>query len=273
MRGHIVALGVIHLVIGGLSAIAGTLLLLAGLGGGFSALVQGESEVGMLLGSMGTLLGLVLVVSGLPELLAGIGLLKLRPWGRLVAIAVSVLSLPAFPLGTLLGGYGLWVLLSAQGAVHFQSSGVGLTEVAVMAGTHMLRDEERKPRSPLASLAMALLVLLGLGAGALWWFGQRAAATSIGRTLEEVRVTVGGKGSKPTVRKPPRPDEAPVKPVKGGGTAPAPAEEPESVDESEVPAGDDAAVYTFRDEKGREHYVNGLERVPAHLRATARRMQ
>jgi hypothetical protein len=198
---------------------------------------------------MGTLLGLVLVGSGLPELFAGIGLLKLRPWGRLLALFVSVLSLPAFPLGTLLGGYGLWVLLSAQGAMYFQASGVGLTEVAVMAGAHLLRDEDRKPASPLASLAMAVLVLLAVGAGTVWWFSQKAPASTIGRAMEGIQVTTGGGGAKPS-----------------GAKASPPAQR-----EPEAPAGDDT-VYTFRDEKGVQHYVNGLERVPTHLRATAKRM-
>jgi len=41
-----------------------------------------------------------------------IGLLRLRPWARIAGIVVSILSLVAFPLGTVLGIYGLWVLFS-----------------------------------------------------------------------------------------------------------------------------------------------------------------
>lgn len=47
----------------------------------------------------------------LPSLICGIGLLLDKSWGRVVAIGWSMLLLPVVPIGTLLGGYGLWVLL------------------------------------------------------------------------------------------------------------------------------------------------------------------
>jgi len=43
---------------------------------------------------------------------AGWGLLKLRPWGRVVAIVMAFLVLLNMPFGTALGIYTLWVLLS-----------------------------------------------------------------------------------------------------------------------------------------------------------------
>lgn len=46
-----------------------------------------------------------------PCLIGGIGLLQGKLWGRVVIIAYSMLLLIVIPVGTLLGGYGLWVLL------------------------------------------------------------------------------------------------------------------------------------------------------------------
>jgi hypothetical protein len=47
---------------------------------------------------------------------AAYGLFKRRPWGRVLAIIDSGISLISFPIGTILGTYGLWVLLPADAA-------------------------------------------------------------------------------------------------------------------------------------------------------------
>lgn len=47
---------------------------------------------------------------------AAYGLFKRRPWGRLLAIMDSTISLISFPIGTIMGAYGLWVLLPADAA-------------------------------------------------------------------------------------------------------------------------------------------------------------
>jgi hypothetical protein len=47
----------------------------------------------------------------IPGLLGGLGLLRGRHWARVLIIVLSVLGIFAFPIGTLLGGFGLWVLL------------------------------------------------------------------------------------------------------------------------------------------------------------------
>jgi hypothetical protein len=47
---------------------------------------------------------------------AAYGLQKRRPWGRILAIIDSSVSLLSFPIGTVLGAYGLWVLLPYDAA-------------------------------------------------------------------------------------------------------------------------------------------------------------
>ena len=56
----------------------------------------------------------MVVVLSLPGIIAGIGLLKLQPWARILAIVISALDLLNVPIGTALGVYGLWVLLQAE---------------------------------------------------------------------------------------------------------------------------------------------------------------
>ena len=66
---------------------------------------------------------LLLIFGGVTTLLAGIGLLKLEPWGRILAIIISAIDLLNVPIGTALGIYGLWVLLDSQTEALFEHRG------------------------------------------------------------------------------------------------------------------------------------------------------
>jgi hypothetical protein len=50
----------------------------------------------------------------------GYGLWTLRQWARVAAIALAVVSLAAFPIGTVLGGLILWHLLKPEVAARFE---------------------------------------------------------------------------------------------------------------------------------------------------------
>jgi hypothetical protein len=65
-----------------------------------------------IIGIAGTMLVAFLVALALPGLVAGVGLLQLRPWGRILGIVVAILHLIHIPFGTIVGIYGLWVLLN-----------------------------------------------------------------------------------------------------------------------------------------------------------------
>ena len=52
---------------------------------------------------------------------AGVGLLHYKTWGRVVAIIIAVIMLIEFPIGTAIGIYALWVLLSAPGREHYRA--------------------------------------------------------------------------------------------------------------------------------------------------------
>ena len=44
--------------------------------------------------------------------ICGYGLLNKKSWIRIPTIVLSGISLFSFPIGTILGGYGLWVILN-----------------------------------------------------------------------------------------------------------------------------------------------------------------
>jgi hypothetical protein len=56
----------------------------------------------------------VIVLLELPGIAAGWGLLHYRPWARLLNIACSIFDLFSIPIGTVLGGYSLWVMFRPE---------------------------------------------------------------------------------------------------------------------------------------------------------------
>jgi hypothetical protein len=80
----------------------------------------------LITGAVGTAIACFLIVISLPGMLAGIGLLKMKPWSRVVAIIVGVLHILSFPLGTALGIYTLWVLLNAETEAMFRGQQVAV---------------------------------------------------------------------------------------------------------------------------------------------------
>ncbi|KPJ52104.1 hypothetical protein AMJ39_08650 [candidate division TA06 bacterium DG_24] len=125
MEQHVKVVAVLDLVVGGIqllsTVLAAFILMLMGSGLFFYC----EDEVPPLLALVPLLVLLVswLLVTGCAWIIAGIGLLRLRPWSRVLQIVLAILSLLWFPLGTAFGIYCLWVTLSAEGAALFSRAG------------------------------------------------------------------------------------------------------------------------------------------------------
>jgi len=90
------------------------LVLLVGI-----APVTGDPEPMWILSLVGTSVGLLMAALGLPGLFAGYGLLTRKPWARVLAIVVGILSLLNFPIGAAIGIYTLWVLTQTVAAEYF----------------------------------------------------------------------------------------------------------------------------------------------------------
>jgi hypothetical protein len=81
--------------------------------GVLAAAVYGEPARRMkIIGLTGTALVIFLLMTSLPGVIVGIGLLRLRPWSRIAGIVISIMALIMIPFGTVVGVYGLWVLFS-----------------------------------------------------------------------------------------------------------------------------------------------------------------
>ncbi len=118
MQSHVKVLAILHIVFSCLAILVGVGLFV--LFGGLAALVAAnqsgsDAVAGMIaLGGIGTFLFALLMVLSLPGLIAGIGLLNMKSWSRVLGLVVSALNLLSFPFGTALGIYGLWVLVNPE---------------------------------------------------------------------------------------------------------------------------------------------------------------
>jgi len=127
MDRHIKILGVLNIVWGALSAIAGLTILLI-FGGAYAVvgLVTHQSPQAAIalpfIAMVGAAVSLFLLILSVPSIVAGIGLYCFKPWSRLLAIIVSALHLLHIPFGTALGIYGFWVLLSEDSQRYFQKA-------------------------------------------------------------------------------------------------------------------------------------------------------
>jgi hypothetical protein len=132
MQEHIKILGILNIVLGSLTAVAGlcVLLIFGGAGGLIAAAAHSaDSDLPSNLAApavflIGVAIAGFLLVLSLPAIVGGWGLLKFRPWSRVLMIVVSVFHLLHFPLGTALGVYGIWALMSEPARQLLQNGGV-----------------------------------------------------------------------------------------------------------------------------------------------------
>lgn len=116
METHVKVLGVMYLVVSALFlGIALFLLIVLGSAAGIVGATADPQDAAIavpIIGIAGSTLALFLGFFALPGLVTGYGLLHLKPWSRVLGIVLSALNLINIGFGTVLGLYGLWVLLN-----------------------------------------------------------------------------------------------------------------------------------------------------------------
>ena len=117
MEKHITLLGVFHIVYHALGLVIGI--------GMISLLTWvvhfvGEPQVSSILGMVMSIIGFFLILA-IPGIIAGVGLRKKRPWARIFALVIGIIDLLDIPLGTALGAYTIWVLMSDESIPLFPS--------------------------------------------------------------------------------------------------------------------------------------------------------
>ena len=108
MENHVKSLGLLNILAGLFGALGGVFFF------GFFAGPGAVAAYGPLIGNMITGLMFLMVLLTVPAVILGVGLVHFRPWSRTVGTVISIFELLCFPVGTLLGIYGLWVLMSDE---------------------------------------------------------------------------------------------------------------------------------------------------------------
>jgi len=117
MQQHVTILGWLYLVGHAVFLMIGAFLfiLLTGIG-----LAVDDPEARLVLPLVGTAVGWLLILLGLPGLIAGYGLLTVKPWARVLALVIGIFNLANVPIGTIIGAYACWVLLQEPAQAYFE---------------------------------------------------------------------------------------------------------------------------------------------------------
>jgi len=111
MRQHLDVVAWLNLAMGLIGVLAAVLVF--GVIGA-AGVLSGDAEARTTLAVIGVFVAGMIAMLSVPSLLGGWGLLKRKPWARTLVLILSVLNIFAFPVGTLVGGYSIWVLMNDE---------------------------------------------------------------------------------------------------------------------------------------------------------------
>ena len=115
MQQHVKILAILNIIWGGMLAVGAVIVFMVmGSIAGFVSASEESPAAAPIIGAVAFGVAIFLLILSAPSIIAGFGLLKYRPWSRILTIILSGLHLLSIPFGTALGIYGLWVLLNSQ---------------------------------------------------------------------------------------------------------------------------------------------------------------
>ena len=115
---HLHILGILWMIAGALFLVPSLVLMVVG--GMAHMFIPGEEAVARLVGPLVlNIIGGVLLIVAAGGILIGWGLMNHQPWARIAGIILGVISIFHPPIGTALGIYTLWVLLSGDAGAQY----------------------------------------------------------------------------------------------------------------------------------------------------------
>jgi hypothetical protein len=119
MEKHVTLVAAINIAFGFLGIFIGVVLLILLVGAG---IISQDPEALKITTIVGVSLACFLILTSIPEIIGGFGLLKRKTWARVLVLVIAVIDLMFIPIGTLIGVYALWVLLQEDTAKLFKTS-------------------------------------------------------------------------------------------------------------------------------------------------------
>jgi Ca2+/Na+ antiporter len=117
MKNHVTLLAALRIGWSAMGIITAIIVFVAVVGGG---LISGDETAIAITSLVGSIIATIILVLSLPGLVAGIGLLRLRPWSRFLTLVLAVFDLMAVPIGTAFGLYAIWVLVQEETVALFE---------------------------------------------------------------------------------------------------------------------------------------------------------
>jgi hypothetical protein len=119
MEKHITLVAVINIAFGFLGIFLAFVLFVVLIGAG---IISQDPDAMRITSIVGVAIAFFLLLTSIPEIIGGFGLLKRKPWARVLVLIIAVLDLLIIPIGTLIGIYELWVLLQEETIKLFAAS-------------------------------------------------------------------------------------------------------------------------------------------------------
>ncbi len=135
-----------------LGAIALTFFTIGSIGGVITA-ATGPADVASLAGASAPLI--IFIPLTVIQWITAYGIRRLKPWSRIMAIVLSAIGLIGFPIGTLINGYILYLLLCKKGRMIFSPE---YKEIIA------LTPEVKYKTSKVTLVVLAVFILVIIGA-------------------------------------------------------------------------------------------------------------
>ena len=116
MKEHVTLVAALRIGMSVLLLLGAVIVFVSVVGGG---LLSRDREAIRITGIVGTAVTAFLTLLSVPGIVAGVGLLKRRNWARVLALVLSVFDLLAFPIGTIIAVYSIWILAQRETEVLF----------------------------------------------------------------------------------------------------------------------------------------------------------
>lgn len=119
MKGHLTIVAALSIGFGALGFFIALIVFVAVVGGG---ILSGDPEAISITTIVGTAVAGFIALISIPDIIAGIGLLKKKSWARILALILACLDLILIPIGTIVGAYCIWVLVHDETVKLFEST-------------------------------------------------------------------------------------------------------------------------------------------------------
>ena len=121
MEKHVNLLGILWIALGALTFFGGLVAFFVLFGISFIPDMGYEAPV--ILRTVGAGVAIFLFLLSIPKIIAGIGLMRRKEWGRILTLIVAFLSILSFPLGTALAIYSFVILIKDEAIQLFRVQG------------------------------------------------------------------------------------------------------------------------------------------------------